>query len=125
MNIPKDLKYCKSHEWARVEGDTLTVGITDYAQSELGDIVFVELPEPGDTVKQESACGTIEAVKTVSDLNAPVSGEVIAVNEKLENEPTLMNTDCYGDGWVLKIKMDDSAELDALMDAEAYAAFSE
>jgi glycine cleavage system H protein len=125
MNIPKDLKYCKSHEWARVEGDTVTIGITDYAQSELGDIVFVELPETGDDVTQESACGTIEAVKTVSDLNAPVSGEVIAVNEKLEDEPTLMNTDCYGEGWVLKIKMSDSAELDALMDAEAYQAFSD
>ena len=124
MNIPKELKYSKDHEWVHIDGDIVTVGVTDYAQSELGDIVFVELPETGDSATQNEECGTIEAVKTVSDINAPVSGEIIEINEALEDEPTLVNTDCYGEGWIIKIKMKDSAELDSLMDADAYQAFS-
>lgn len=125
MKIPKDLKYAQSHEWVRLDGDTATIGISDYAQGELGDIVFVELPEVGSEVQRGEACGTIEAVKTVSDFNAPVSGEVIEVNEAVEEEPTLVNTDCYGEGWIMKIRISDSAELDELMDAAAYSEFSD
>lgn len=125
MKIPKDLKYAQSHEWVRLDGDTATIGISDYAQGELGDIVFVELPEVGSEVQRGEACGTIEAVKTVSDFNAPVSGEVIKVNEAVEEEPTLVNTDCYGEGWIMKIRISDSAELDELMDAAAYSEFSD
>lgn len=120
MSISKELKYAETHEWVKLEGDIATVGISDHAQGELGDIVFVELPEVGDDVNQSESCGTIEAVKTVSDLNAPVSGEVVEVNNALEDEPTLVNTDCYEAGWIMKIKVSDVAELDSLMDAEAY-----
>lgn len=123
MNIPKELKYTKSHEWVRLEGDVATIGISDYAQSELGDIVFVELPEAGDKAEKDEASGTIEAVKTVSDFNSPVSGEIIEVNEALEDEPTLVNTDCYETGWLIKVKVEDASELDELMDAEAYEEF--
>jgi len=123
MNIPKKLKYAESHEWVRLEGDVAIIGISDYAQSELGDIVFVELPETGDTVAKDEASGTIEAVKTVSDFNSPVSGEIIEVNEALEDEPTLVNTDCYEAGWIIKVKVKDASELEGLMDAEAYEEF--
>ncbi|MDZ7796572.1 MAG: glycine cleavage system protein GcvH [Candidatus Marinimicrobia bacterium] len=120
MNFPKELKYAKSHEWVRVEGDVATIGISDYAQGELGDIVFVELPETGESVAKGEALGSIEAVKTVSDLNAPLSGEVTEVNVVLEDEPTLINSDCYKSGWILRIKIDNRSELDDLLDAEAY-----
>jgi glycine cleavage system H protein len=125
MKIPKDLKYAETHEWVRLEGDVATVGISDYAQGELGDIVFVELPETGSEVAQGDSCGTIEAVKTVSDFNAPVSGEIIEVNEAVEEEPTLVNSDCYGQGWLIKIRVSDKGGLDELMDAEAYSEFSD
>ncbi|MBN2781366.1 MAG: glycine cleavage system protein GcvH [Candidatus Marinimicrobia bacterium] len=124
MNIPKNLKYSDTHEWVRVDGDVATVGVTDFAQSELGDIVFVELPQKGLKVGQDDACGTIEAVKTVSDINAPVSGEIIDVNPDLEDEPTLINTDCYKGGWILKIRMSDTSDLEVLMDGEAYEEFA-
>jgi len=123
MNIPKELKYTKSHEWVRLDGDVASIGISDYAQSELGDIVFVELPEAGDAGAKAEACGTIEAVKTVSDFNSPITGEIIEVNEALEDEPTLVNTDCYKAGWLIKVKVEDASELDALMNAEAYEEF--
>jgi len=120
MDIPKELKYAESHEWVRAEDGVATIGISDYAQGELGDIVFVELPEKGEEVAKGEAMGTIEAVKTVSDLNAPVSGEIVEVNAVLEDEPTLVNTDPYNSGWILRIKIADNAELDDLLDAEAY-----
>ncbi|MCF7832795.1 MAG: glycine cleavage system protein GcvH [Candidatus Marinimicrobia bacterium] len=123
MNIPKELKYAKSHEWVRLDDDVATIGISDYAQSELGDIVFVELPEPGDATIKDDACGTIEAVKTVSDINSPVTGKIMEVNIVLEDEPTLVNTDCYKAGWIIKVKVEDPSELDELMDAEAYEEF--
>jgi glycine cleavage system H protein len=123
MNIPKELKYAESHEWVKVDDDVAIIGVSDYAQSELGDIVFVEMPEVGDDAAKDESCGTIEAVKTVSDINAPVSGEIVEINEALEDEPTLVNNDCYGDGWIIKIKMSDASELDDLMDADAYEEF--
>ena len=122
MNVPADLKYTKSHEWVRVDGDTATVGVTDHAQSELGDIVFVELPSPGRALKAGDSFGTVESVKTVSDLYAPVSGEVAAVNEALGAQSELLNADPYGAGWLVKIKMGDPGETGALLDAEAYKA---
>lgn len=125
MKIPKDLKYSQSHEWVRLDGDVATIGITDYAQGELGDVVFVELPELGSEVQQGEVCGTIEAVKTVSDLNSPLSGEIVEVNEGVEEEPTLVNTDCYGEGWIMKIRISDKAEVDELLDAAAYEEFSD
>ncbi|MEA2077645.1 MAG: glycine cleavage system protein GcvH [Candidatus Marinimicrobia bacterium] len=124
MNIPKELKYSESHEWVKIDGDVATIGISDFAQSELGDIVFVELPEAGDEVAKDGSCGTIEAVKTVSDLNSPISGEILEVNEVLEDEPTLVNTDCYESGWLIKVKIENASELDGLMDAEAYEKFA-
>ncbi len=120
MNIPVELKYTKDHEWVRLEGNIATVGITDYAQSELGDIVFVELPGIGDEIKQSDTFGTIEAVKAVSDLYAPVSGKVIEVNGSLEDEPMLINSDPYGDGWMIKVEFDNSDEVEQLLDATAY-----
>ncbi len=120
MNIPAELKYTKDHEWAKVEGDVVTVGITDYAQGELGDVVFVEMPEPGSEVGKDDAFGTIEAVKAVADLFSPVSGEVVEINEALEDAPETINSDPYGAGWILKIKISDAAELNDLMDAAAY-----
>lgn len=122
METPKNLKYTEEHEWVRVEGNEAWVGITDYAQSELGDIVFVELPEPGTEVRQGSPFGTIEAVKTVSDLYAPVSGKVVEVNADLADGPEQVNESPYEDGWMVKIEMTDPSELGTLMDAEAYAA---
>ncbi len=122
MQIPEDLKYTKDHEWARIEGDVVTVGITDFAQSELGDIVYVELPEAGDEAAAGESFGTIEAVKAVSDMFAPLSGEIVEVNESLTDEPETINKDPYGDGWIIKIKVSDKAELDDLLDKAAYEA---
>ena len=123
--IPKDLLYTKEHEWVSVDGDTATIGITDYAQSELGDIVYVELPEVGDSFDQEAAFGTIEAVKTVADMFCPVSGEVAEINDMLEETPEKINNDCYGEGWILKIKLSNPGEVDSLMSPTDYADFIE
>jgi glycine cleavage system H protein len=120
MNIPKDLKFTKDHEWARVEGDAATVGITDYAQHELGDIVFIELPKIGAAVEQSKPCANIEAVKAVSDLFAPVSGRVTEVNPELEGSPQLVNQDPYGKGWICVIQMSSPAEINTLLSAEDY-----
>ncbi len=120
MNVPETLKYTKDHEWTKIDGDVAVVGITDYAQGELGDVVFVELPSVGDKITRGESFGTIEAVKAVADLFAPLSGEVIEINEKLESEPELVNKDPYGDGWMLKIKIENAQELDELLDASAY-----
>lgn len=122
MNIPAELKYTKDHEWVRVEGDVATVGITDFAQGELGDIVYVEVETLDETLDQEEVFGTVEAVKTVSDLFMPLSGEIVAFNESLETDPEQVNQDPYGDGWMIKIQLSDTAQLDDLMDAEAYKA---
>lgn len=122
MNIPAELKYTKEHEWIRVEGDEAVVGITDYAQSQLGDIVFVECETVGDELQAGETFGTIEAVKTVSDLYLPVSGEVVEFNSALEDQPELINKDAYGEGWIIKIKIADQAELEHLLNAEAYKA---
>jgi len=121
MNIPAELKYTKDHEWVRIDGDTATIGITDFAQSELGDIVFVEIETEGETLDQEEVFGSIEAVKTVSDLFMPVSGEITAFNEDLESNPEVVNSDPYGDGWMVKVTMSDSSQVDGLLSAEAYA----
>ncbi len=121
MEIPEDLQYTEEHEWVLVEDDIATVGITDYAQSELGDVVYVELPQVGDLVQQMEPFGTIEAVKTVADLFAPVSGEVIEVNTLLEESPHRVNEDPYGEGWLIKVKMSDPSELENLLSAEEYS----
>lgn len=120
MNFPEDLKYTKEHEWVRVEGEYAIVGITDFAQSELGDIVYVEVDSLDEEVEQDEVFGTVEAVKTVSDLYMPVSGEIVEMNESLEDSPELVNSDPYGEGWMVKIKMTDPSELEDLLDAEAY-----
>jgi glycine cleavage system H protein len=120
MKIEKNYKYSKTHEWVKVEGDEAYVGISDYAQQQLGDIVFVEVETEGEELDKEEAFGTIEAVKTVSDIYMPVSGEVLEFNEKLEDNPDLINKDHYGQGWIIKIKISDKAELDDLMDADTY-----
>jgi glycine cleavage system H protein len=120
MNVPENLLYTKEHEWALVEDDVVTFGITDYAQGELGDIVFVEFPTIGDHTEQMKPCASIEAVKTVSDLYAPVSGEVIEINSSLESDPQLVNKDPYGDGWMIKVKLADKSELDRLMSPDGY-----
>ena len=121
MSYPEELKYTKEHEWLRDNGDgTATIGITDFAQSELGDIVFVELEEAGETYDQDDVFGTIEAVKTVSDLYMPVSGEVVELNEALADDPETVNDDPYGKGWLIKIKISDASELEALLSADAY-----
>ncbi|MBI9055049.1 MAG: glycine cleavage system protein GcvH [Bacteroidales bacterium] len=125
MNIPENLKYTKDHEWVRVEGDEAYVGITDYAQGELGDIVFIEIETEGETLAKEEVFGTIEAVKTVSDMFMPIAGEVLKVNEKLEDSPEVVNKDPYGDGWLVKIKLSDNAELEDLLDAVAYKSLLE
>ena len=120
MNIPGNLKYTKDHEWIRVEGDEAFVGITDYAQGELGDIVFIEIETEGEELAKEEVFGTIEAVKTVSDMFMPVSGTVVEVNSKIESSPEVVNKDPYGDGWLIKIKLKNASELDELLDAAAY-----
>ncbi|MDL1891839.1 glycine cleavage system protein GcvH [Sphingobacteriales bacterium CHB3] len=122
MNFPADLKYTKDHEWLKVDGDTGTIGITDYAQGELGDVVFVELPAIGKAVKAHDSFGTIEAVKAVSDLYAPVSGSILEVNKELEKSPETVNKDPYGAGWMVKIKLSNASELSELLDASAYKA---
>ena len=121
MNIPGDLRFSKEHEWVRLEGDIATIGITDYAQGELGDIVFVEVDTIGDEVALEEVFGTIEAVKTVSDMFSPISGEVLEFNETLEDNPELVNSDPYHAGWIVKIKLANPAEFDALLTASDYA----
>lgn len=123
MNIPSDLRYTKEHEWIRVEGYVAYVGITDYAQSELGEIVFVDINTEGETVNQNDVFGSVEAVKTVSDLNMPVTGEVLEVNEVINDQPELVNNDPYGDGWMIKISVVNPEELETLLDAEAYQSF--
>lgn len=120
MNIPADLKYTKEHEWVRVEGDTAIVGITDYAQSQLGDIVFVECETVDENLSEGEVFGTVEAVKTVSDLYMPISGEVLEFNETLEDDPALINTDPYGQGWIIKVKLDNSEEIEKLLSSEDY-----
>ena len=125
MNIPENLKYTKDHEWIRVEGGEAYVGITDYAQGELGDIVFIEIETEGEELAIEEVFGTIEAVKTVSDMFMPVSGEVVEVNSKIEETPELVNKDPYGDGWLIKIKLSDVAEIDGLLDPTAYKSLLE
>jgi len=122
MQFPDNIRYTSEHEWIRVEGDEAYVGITDYAQSELGEIVFVDVPTLGETVGQGEVFGSIEAVKTVSDLNMPVSGEVLEINGALDAQPELVNNDPYGEGWIIRISVKDAAELDNLMDAAAYQA---
>lgn len=118
--LPEDLKYAKTHEWARVEGDIVTVGITDHAQDALGDVVYVELPEVGDQLHAADEAGVVESVKAASDVYAPVSGEVIEINEDLEDAPETINGDPYGDGWFYKLKLKDAAELDDLLDGAGY-----
>lgn len=120
MEFPEDLKYSKEHEWVLVEGNVATVGITDYAQDQLGDIVFVELPAIGDKVSKEDAFGVVESVKAVSDIYAPVSGKVLEVNDDLPDNPEMVNEDPYGDGWIIKIEMSDPEELQDLMTATEY-----
>ena len=122
MNVPSDLKYTKDHEWVKVDGDTVTVGITDFAQSELGDIVYVEVDALDETLDADSVFGTVEAVKTVSDLFLPVAGEIVEFNESLEEEPEKVNDDPYGDGWMIKIKVADTADLETLLSADDYKA---
>lgn len=122
MNIPSNLRYTKDHEWIRVEGNEAFVGITDYAQSELGEIVFIDITTQGETIGQDETFGSIEAVKTVSDLNMPVTGEVLEVNETINDQPELVNNDPYGEGWMIKIRISNAAELDTLLDAAGYEA---
>jgi len=120
MNIPADLKYTKDHEWVKIDGDIATIGITDFAQNELGDIVYIEIETEGETLDQEEVFGSVEAVKTVSDLFMPLSGEVLEFNEALEASPETVNSDPYNAGWMVKIKLSDSSEADALLSAEEY-----
>ena len=120
MNVPADLKYTKDHEWVKVDGDVATVGITDFAQGELGDIVYVEIETEGDTLNANEVFGTVEAVKTVSDLFMPLSGEIVEVNEDLEDSPEKVNDNAYEEGWMIKIKLSDSSQLDGLLSAEDY-----
>jgi glycine cleavage system H protein len=120
MNIPAELKYTKDHEWVKIDGDVATVGITEFAQSELGDIVYVEIETVGETIDQEEVFGSVEAVKTVSDLFMPLSGEILEFNENLESNPELVNSDPYGEGWMIKVKLSDTSQIDGLLDASAY-----
>jgi glycine cleavage system H protein len=120
MNIPADLKYTKDHEWIKVDGDEATIGVTDYAQGELGDVVYVEIETEGETLDKEEVFGTVEAVKTVSDLFMPISGEIVAVNSTLTDAPDTVNSDPYGEGWMVKVKMSDPSQLDGLLSAEDY-----
>ena len=123
MNIPAQLKYTTDHEWERIEGDMAFIGITDYAQGELGEIVYVDVPTEGETVAAGEVFGSIEAVKTVADLLMPVEGEVVELNAALEDQPELVNNDPYGEGWIIKVKMADPAKVETLMDAAAYSSF--
>ena len=121
MNVPTDLRYTKDHEWIKIEGDQATIGITDFAQGELGDIVYVEVETLDETLKAESVFGTVEAVKTVSDLFMPLTGTIIAFNEILEDAPETVNEDAYGSGWMIKIKLSDASEIKNLLNAESYS----
>lgn len=125
MNIPTELRYSTDHEWVRVDGNTVTVGITEYAQDALGDVVFIEMPAAGAAVAAGDTLGEVESTKSVSDLYAPVAGSVSAVNEALDAQPELLNSDPYGDGWICRIDMSDPAQVDGLMDAEAYRTLTE
>jgi glycine cleavage system H protein len=120
MNIPSELMYTKDHEWIKIEGDVATIGITDFAQSELGDIVYVEVETVDETMDQEEVFGTVEAVKTVSDLFLPLTGEITAFNDQLEEDPELVNSDPYGDGWMIKMKFTDASQIEGLLSSEAY-----
>ncbi len=120
MNIPENLKYTKDHEWVKIDGDTATIGITAFAQSELGDIVYVEVETLGETLDKDEIFGSVEAVKTVSDLILPLSGEIIEFNDSLESEPEKVNTDPYGEGWMIKLKLSDADEIEELLDDAAY-----
>lgn len=122
MNFPAELRYTKEHEWVKLEGDTATVGITDFAQSELGDIVYVEIETTGQTLAQDEIFGSVEAVKTVSDLFLPIAGEVLEVNPALNDQPELVNTDPFGEGWMIKMKVSNIADLESLMDVATYQA---
>ena len=122
MNIPDNLKYTKEHEWVRLEGDVAVVGITDFAQGELGDIVFVEVETVDETLDADEVFGTVEAVKTVSDLFLPVAGEIVEFNEAVEDDPAMVNNDPYGEGWLIKVKVSNPADVDGLLDGEAYKA---
>jgi len=123
MNFPENIRYTNDHEWLRLEGDEAVVGITDYAQSELGEIVYVDVTTVGETVGRDETFGSIEAVKTVSDLLMPVAGEVLALNDKLETQPELVNSDPYGEGWIIRVAVADPSEVDKLLDAGAYRSF--
>ncbi len=120
MNLPSELKYTKDHEWIRIDGNTAVVGVTDYAQGELGDVVFIEIETEGEDLAKEEVFGTIEAVKTVSDLFMPVAGKVVEINPQLEDAPDLVNKDPYGEGWLIKVEIKDASELEDLLSAEAY-----
>ena len=120
LNFPEDVRYSESHEWVKAAGETAKLGITDYAQDQLGDIVFVELPDVGESFEKGAEYGTVESVKAVSELYMPVSGEIVAINDALEDAPELVNNTPFSDGWMIEIKLDDSSELDALMDKDAY-----
>ena len=120
MNFPENLKYTSEHEWVRLDGEFAYIGITDYAQDQLGDIVFVDIPSVGETLASGDVFGTIEVVKTISDLFLPVSGEILEINDALEDNPELVNSDPYGEGWIVKVKPSDLSELDTLLDAPAY-----
>ena len=120
LNFPEDVRYSESHEWVKAAGKTAKLGITDYAQDQLGDIVFVELPDVGESFEKGTEFGTVESVKAVSELYMPVSGEIVAINEALEDAPELVNNTPFADGWMIEVKLDDSSELDALMDKDAY-----
>ncbi len=125
MSVPQNLKYTKDHEWVSVDGDIATIGITNFAQGELGDIVYVEIETVGETLAQEEVFGSVEAVKTVSDLFMPLSGEILEFNDALESNPELVNSDPYGEGWMIKVKISNSSELDGLLSAEVYANMTE
>lgn len=120
LNFPEDVKYTKDHEWAKREGDIVTIGLSDYAQDQLGEIVFVELPEVGDTFSEGDEFGSVESVKAVSEVYIPISGEIVEINEALEDAPELVNEDCYKGGWVIRVKQEDPSQLDDLMDKAAY-----
>ena len=125
MNLPDDLKYTKEHEWISLDGNVVTIGVTDYAQEQLGDIVYVEFPKEGELVNNGETFGVLESVKAVSDTYSPVTGKIVEVNEPLADTPETVNEDCYGEGWLIKVELDSTTEMDAFMDAEAYKAFVE